>query len=423
MSSSLIGWLITLFFIILLAGGFLVGFWRGLKRSSFNMLLSVVGMLLALFITPAITGKVLNIGVIYKGSKTPINDIVLTMLYENETIANMVEGNPNLEVFVGALPKAIFSTLVFLLLTLIIECLIYIIYKIIACLFLKYHEGQKKHKLLGGVVGLVKTFIVAIFAFMPLAGLIGLGSNLYKSTDYSIQTVNATTVETPNFLKDKFPQGETIVKGLENNLYTKCSSIFGLDNALFDYLSAIKVDGEKVYLRRDIENAYDVADFGYQIYKAGASKVDYEKIKYDDVVKPVEKMTDSALFKKVLSPTIADVLINYSEYSFLPAGYEDIYQALGANLETYRQDKDVSDYFKNDILSVVDTVKTLGVNGTINDVLELEQKDFKTIAVTLTSVNNFESFEGAVENVLNMNLVRAGIKPIAQKFIDKVVED
>lgn len=423
MSSSLIGWLITLLFIVILASGFLVGFWRGFKRSSFNLLLSVVGMLLALFITAPITGKVLNIGVMYNGSKTPINDIVLKMLYENETIAKLVDGNPNLQVFVAGLPKAILSTIVFLFITIIIECLIYFVYKIIACLCLKYHEGQKKRRLLGGAMGIVKTFIVAIFAFMPLAGLIGLGSKLYSTNDYSIQTVSATTLEKPNILKDKFPEGENIVMGLENNFYTKCSSIFGLDNALFDYLSAVKVDNEKIYLRRDILNAYDVVDFGYQLNKAGIKEVDYEKIKYDDVIKPIEKLTDSALFKKVLSPTVADIIINYSNYSFLPEGYEDIYNALGTNLTAYKQDKDVGDYFKNDILSIVQTAKTLGVNGTINDILELEQKDVKNIAITLTSVNNFEAFEGAVENVLNMNIVRAGIKPIAQKLIDKVVEE
>ncbi len=424
MSSSLIGWLVTLLFIVILLSGFLVGFWRGLKRSSFNLILSVAGVLLALFIAGPITAKLLNIGIVYNGSKTPINDIILKMLYENETIANLVDGNPNLEVFFGGLPKAIFSAVVFLVITILFECLIYIIYKIFACIFLKYHEGQKKRKLLGGVVGLVKTFIVAVFAFMPLAGLIGLGSKLYKTTDYSIQTVNATTTtERPNLLKDKFSAGEPIVKGLENNFYTKCCSMFGLDNALFDYLSAIKVDDEKVYIRRDVENIYDVVDFGYQLSQQGVKEVDYEKIKYDDLITPVEKMTDSALFKKVLSPTLADVIINYSQYSFFPEEYNDVYDAIGAHLNAYKQNNDVGDYFKNDIISAVKTVKELGANGTINEVLNLEKKDVKSIAVTLTSVNNFEPFEDAVENVLNMNLVRAGIKPIAQMVISKVIED
>ncbi len=424
MSSSLIGWLITLLFVLILTGGFLVGLWRGLKRASFNLLVSVIGVLIALFITAPITGAVLNIGIVYKGTKTPLNDLILTMLYENDKIANLVDGNPNLKTFVSGLPKALASAIMFLFITILVECIFYIIYKVIACIFLKNREGQKKRKLLGGAVGLVKTFIVAIFAFMPLAGLIGFGSKLYKTTDYSIQTVNATaTTERPNLLKDKFADGEKIVKGLENNLYTKCSSIFGLDNALFDYLSAVKVDGEKVYIRQDIQNAYKVVDFGYQLSKAGVKEVDYEKIKYDKVIKPIENMTDSALFSKIISPTVADVIINYQDYSFLPEGNDDIYVAIGENLTAHKATNDLGDYFKNDILSVVQTVKSLGTNGTINDILELDNKDIKQIATTLTSVSNLDSFETAVENVLKMNLVRAGIEPIAQKVIDKVIEE
>lgn len=74
MSASTIGWLVSIFFIFVLVICFFVGFWRGLRKSTANLVFSVIGALVAFFVTPSIAGAVLGIRVNLDGENVTLSD-------------------------------------------------------------------------------------------------------------------------------------------------------------------------------------------------------------------------------------------------------------------------------------------------------------------------------------------------------------
>ena len=428
MTSALIGWIASILFILILVGGFFVGFWRGFKRSTANLIFSVIGVIIAFFITPVITNAVLGIQVNYEGSQVQLKDLVYEMIISIGDVKQMISTNANLKTLVANLPAALFSTLIFIIVTILVEMVIYIIYKICNFAFIK---GPKGGKLFGGIVGVAKTFIVTIIAFMPFAGLIGLANNLTTANDYSIRTASVQTVtedtegqedETKiySLAADQLPNEAVIViRGLENNMLTKCSSLFGLDNAMFDYYSGVKVDGGKVHIREELQNAYDVADFGYQISKYEMKDIDFSVINYDKLLEAVNAFTGSDLFKQIISKTVYDVIVDYDKYTFIPTDSEinDILVELGTNLATV---ENVSTYFSSDIDKLVKTFKTVGKSGIINDVLALETNSIENLADVLISEDNVEAFEAAINNVFALNTVQDSISSVMQTVVTKV---
>lgn len=425
-SSSLIGWLISLVFIIILVAGFFVGFWRGLKRSTFNLIISIVGVLVAFFITPSITSSVLGIKITVNDTQTTLENTIVEALKSDKDISNLMQANKNLEVFFMNLPRALFNTLIFIVVTIAIELVLYIIYKVIAATLLKVKKDEKKHGLAGGIVGLVKTLIVMLLAFMPLAGLTGVANNLMTTENYGIvYTIDSTEVESKSILEDKLPEGATnVIVGLENNMLIKMCGIFGLDNAMFDYYSSFKIDDEKLYVRKEVEHVYEIVDFSYQISKADLSKVNFIKLRYDKVAKAVENTTNSTLFKKVVAETLADILIDYENYSFIvdssiAKDYKDVLDNIKVHLEKY-EEGEVYKYFQNDLVEAINAVKVLGQSGILNEVLDLESQKIEDVAASLTTEENLIALENSISHILNVNIVRDGIVTIIQKGLDEV---
>ena len=153
MSSTIIALIVSIVFIIILVAGFFVGFWRGLKKSTANLIFSIVGIIVAFFVTAPITNLIMNINIDYNGQTVLLSDLALVMAKENQDLVILINNNPNIEAIFAFLPQAIVNTVVFILITCAIELVIYIIYRIIA-FFLKTKEGEKKHRLSGGFVGL-----------------------------------------------------------------------------------------------------------------------------------------------------------------------------------------------------------------------------------------------------------------------------
>ncbi len=424
MSSTIIAVIVSLLFAVILLGGFFVGFWRGFKRSTVNLIFSVVGVIVAFFVTPLITNAILGIEVEYEGSQVSLQNILLEMILSVGDLRQMISANKNLELLVVNLPGALCNVIMFILVTIAIEIVMYIIYKICNFTFLK---GAKGGRLFGGLVGVAKAFIVTIIAFMPLAGLIGFANKMTTANDYNFVAVAQTETQqnskddkNSSLILDKLPeQAVIVIKGLENNFLTKCSSLFGLDNAMLDYYASAKVDGGRVKVRKEIEEVYQIADFGYQLSNQDLNKLDWTKVNYDKLVKAVDEFTKSELFNYVVSPTISDMIINYEKYSFFGENFEfeDIFIDIGQRLAEMQQ---TGSYFRNDILTMVNTFKTIGKSGIVNDVVAVEDKDEKTIINVLTTDKNIAVIEDGINKVFKINLIKDSISSVTQKVIDKL---
>jgi len=123
MSSTLLGGIVTIGFVVILAVGFLIGMWRGLKRSTVNLVISVIGVIIAFFITPVITNAILGIKVMVDGSNSTLQQVIVELFKKDKDINAMMMANKNLEVFFMNLPSALVNVVVFIVITMIVELL------------------------------------------------------------------------------------------------------------------------------------------------------------------------------------------------------------------------------------------------------------------------------------------------------------
>ena len=464
MSASAIGWIVSIVFIVILVIGFFIGFWRGLKRSTASLIFGLVGALLAFFLTPVITNAILGINITVNGTQTSINNYLVEMIKSaSEDIEALVNANPNLESFFAQLPSALANVVVFIVLTAVVELIMYIIYKIIASIFLKYKPGAKKHRITGGVVGAIKTLIIVVFAFMPLSALIGTLNNIIYEDTYFVEQVQfdttvanaedgeiiiddgesedqagegqqegeqATEETKVNSLIDEYIPSEVknVISGLENNALIKISKVFGLDNYVFDYLSQVTVDGEKVEVRKEIENIYPMANFVYQLrtYYDEEGLVNLKNADLDRIEKYFNNFVDSGLFQSVLASTVANVIENYQDYAFIADSqivqeYGIILDDLKANLSSLTTTKEKGEYFAIDFKNLFSAFKTLAKSGALDQVKDLS--GLNEILNVLTSDENLTVLQSALENVFSMNTIQDSISSVIKVTFEKVLNE
>ncbi len=446
MSASLVGWIVSIAFILILVAGFFVGFWRGLKRSTVSLVISIVGVVVAFFVTPAITKAILGIQITVNGEASTLHEVILTYITSIEGVDNLVEKNPNLETLFLNLPVAIVNVVLFLLVTVAVEGLLYVVYKILACTVFKVQEGEKKRRVTGGVVGVVKTLIVVLFAFMPFASLIGTAYDCTTAGDYGIVHSTGEEVSSQAILLEEgsTPEGENptedkkeegllpnsvikIIDGLENNLLTKMSGVFGLDNALFDYYGSFDLDGKKIVLREEIANTYDVIDLSTQLLNIN-SDTTFKDFNYKKIATTLDKLTESPLFENVLAETLGEIIMNYKDYSFIADSSfaqenAQILDALSLGLKAYTEaGGSVSDYFTGDIKTIADVAMAFGEKGIIDEIFDLENMDADNIIIVLTKEGNYETLQSGLDSIFKMNIVRDALTAVMPKVTDAVGE-
>ena len=434
MSATAIAWIVSVFFIVILIAGFFVGFWRGLKKSTANLIFSVVGILVAFFVTPAITNAIMGIQVTYDGQPTTLNQMLVEMLRDDQTIASLIDRNPNIATLVQGLPGALANTVVFILVTLAIELVIYIIYRIVASTALKPKEDESKHRWWGAGVGLVKTFLLTLFAFMPLAGLIGVYDTLKTNESFMVSVDSSSEMGAQNLnasiIADNVPtELDEILTGLENNALIKICGVFGLDNATFDYLSKVKVEDNNVYIRKEIETIYPIANFVYQM-QSEEQDITFANFDYEKLEEYVNSFVDGGLFKGIVVDLANDIIQNYQEYSFLDSLVDDenvreVFSSLQTGLAEYSENHEMLEsYFVHDVKEMFSTVKVLGQSGMLDQMVTVSGEDsLNQVLDILVADSNITMSEEALNSALDVNIVRDAIGPITKIALQSMLED
>lgn len=434
MSATAIAWIVSVFFIVILIAGFFVGFWRGLKKSTANLIFSVVGILVAFFVTPAITNAIMGIQVTYDGQPTTLNQMLVEMLRDDQTIASLIDRNPNIATLVQGLPGALANTVVFILVTLAIELVIYIIYRIVASTALKPKEDESKHRWWGAGVGLVKTFLLTLFAFMPLAGLIGVYDTLKTNESFMVSVDSSSEMGSQNLnasiIADNVPaELDEILTGLENNALIKICGVFGLDNATFDYLSKVKVEDNNVYIRKEIETIYPIANFVYQM-QSEEQDITFANFDYEKLEEYVNSFVDGGLFKGIVVDLANDIIQNYQEYSFLDSLVDDenvreVFSSLQTSLAQYSENHVMLEsYFIHDVKEMFSTVKVLGQSGMLDQMVTVSGEDsLNQVLDILVADSNITTSEEALNSALDVNIVRDAIGPITKIALQSMLED
>ena len=434
MSATAIAWIVSVFFIVILIAGFFVGFWRGLKKSTANLIFSVVGILVAFFVTPAITNAIMGIQVTYDGQPTTLNQMLVEMLRDDQTIASLIDRNPNIATLIQGLPGALANTVVFILVTLAIELVIYIIYRIVASTALKPKEDESKHRWWGAGVGLVKTFLLTLFAFMPLAGLIGVYDTLKTNESFMVSVDSSSEMGSQNLnaslIADNVPtELDEILTGLENNALIKICGVFGLDNATFDYLSKVKVEDNNVYIRKEIETIYPIANFVYQM-QSEEQDITFANFDYEKLEEYVNSFVDGGLFKGIVVDLANDIIQNYQEYSFLDSLVDDenvreVFSSLQTSLAEYSENHVMLEsYFIHDVKEMFSTVKVLGQSGMLDQMVTVSGEDsLNQVLDILVADSNITTSEEALNSALDVNIVRDAIGPITKIALQSMLED
>ena len=421
-------------FVFILIVGFLIGLWRGLKKASVNLAFSIVGILLAFFITPAVTNSALTINITINGVRQTISEFIISQVGSSADIALLIESNPNLAVVLNHLPNALVSTIVFILLTLVIEFFIYIIYKIIAVTCLKTKPGKKRHRLLGGAVGTVRAFLLSIFAFMPLAALIGLANDVNKSDELFLQAqaaeqYNGDAHENLGLI-DRFAgnkEAGKIIKAADSSVFSLVGGVCGLDNAMFDYLSSFKVEGQSFAMRKEIKTYAQAANVYLQLQDDINSNMKFASINFEKLDVYVKSVIDSTLFKTVAANVVADVIENYRNYSFsssISDELKEIFDEVGSGLSQISP----STYFSNDLTQVYSAFKNLAKSGALDELKNLkpqegqEKVEILDQITVLTNDAYFQNTANAVDNLFSMHLVRDSVSVLTDKVLSQIVE-
>lgn len=450
MSYTLMAVLINILFVLIIVAGFFVGFWRGLKKSAVNVAFAVVGIIVAFFVTGPVTNAILGIKI---SGGTSLRDYIVNMVTSSADVQNLIAKVPSLKTLIQGLPAALLNTVVFMLLTGIFEGILYIIYKIIAVIFLKNkvegdEEPPKKRRVWGGVVGAAKTFVLMIFAMMPLCALSGMFSTLTSQNSYisPSQEVAAYTEEVSlsqedqNIITQNVPKvALDAFKAINNSGFAVFGGIFGLDNATFDYLAGVNVDGHNVSIRREVVAFWPA----YQLYQdvstvmAEDSGYTFADLNFNKVEKTVNNILGSGLYNTVVVDLVKDVAQNPQDYDFIPDGIvTDILTEFSAKVEAdiaANQDKEFGDYLTSDIKTVVKAIKNLASHDTLSQIIEKfnaynneadeEQKQTKLTEFlqTLTNEENFNTIKQTLSDLFSMNMIKAGAKPLAQMLSDMML--
>lgn len=439
MSGSAISWIISICFVLILVAGFFVGFWRGWKRSVFNLICSVIGIIVAIFVTKPITNAIMGIEITANGAKTTLNGLLVGELEKIDDVNLMMNANDNFRQFINGLPSALANAVVFIVVTALISSIVYVIYKI-ACIWVKYRPEQKKHRNIGGGVNALKVFILMVLAMMPLTSLVGMLGDMADRESYIVETQEIVTLAEEGeegsqdeaneygYIGQVLPNDViTIIKGYNNSLFGKICGIGGMDDNMLDYFADVKVDDTSVKVRQEVLSYYEVLAFKYDVEHA--TNLKFTNINYEKLGIVIDKVVESPLFTKVVSQTLADMVINYEDYSFM-AGLKDewgsVLDRMGESLTSL---EDKSEYFSQDLKRIVGIFEVLGENGVIDDISSLETKDIDSILEMLTDTSvkegkltNKQSFDSGVQSLFKMNTIRDCIAEILKKYSAQLID-
>ena len=436
MIETIIKWGLLGVFVLALLIGFLTGIIRGVKRSGLHIVFIAISVVLALLLTKTVTNLVLGITIPIGGHPTTISQWIFDTINERIDIS----GFGSVAELITVLPLAAASPFVFIVLEMLLQGLMGIVYLIVArASFGKKKEDFKEHKahrLLGGLVGLAEGFALMFVLFSPITSL-GRTANdiLYSETatssSYSV-SASDTSITTPEgnlktvseIVSGMIPGNvEEYLKTFNDSVLAKVCSFGGINHGIFDFLSTVKVQGEKVVLRKEAADAvvaYDNFTIVYNAVKEKDFSISGQKLETS-----VNKVIDSGIFKSVIAGVIRDVVVNYEEVKAslhlnLPAIAEEIITNLqpifsAANFNPY-------EYLAHDARLIVETAKSALDEGLAEEIYNMTTSALDIENVLTFTKQNETALSTDIKNLLNLNMLDANFD-LAMDKVTQIVQE
>ncbi len=426
--NTIVFWASIAVLALFLIVGFFIGMIRGLKRSSLHLLFFVVSVVVALLVTKTVTDAILKITITSEGVEYTLSEYIINAVETNVDLSNFATA----ETFLNNLPKAIVSPILFMLLTLVSNGIFDIIYLIVARLsFGKKKNDFKAHKpfrAYGALIGLVEGFMFMILLFAPLTSLTQTYAEiaeLEENSQTQVQTLENNSEELKTIgqsISEIFPKEvNDIILAYNQSAVGKIASAGGIDNALFDYMSTVEIDGEKIEFRKEVVSMTSIYDEFVSVYnKAKAGK--FSEIDLTNFKTAMEEFLDKGLFKKVISDTVNDLIVKFDTVKGdlglenLPQTAQDIISDL---YEVFSDESfSTYEYIKHDILKIVDVFDEIFKGDLITKFNDVDTTKFENIMNVVGE--NEESVKAVADNIFNLNLVRDGFNTVGKLLSDQI---
>ena len=415
MSAATIIIVLDVLFIVLLLVGFLQGFCRGVKRSSLELVLTILGVVGAGLLTPVITNAVLEISV---GNGQTLKQYFIDLIAQDETIGALIDSSPNLAGFLEALPQVLFCAIIFLLLNLVMRLVVYIIYKIISAIAFKSKKkekqlGLKRNRWVGAAIGTLKMFIISLVICMPLTSLV-------KLADSALTTVSAATAESSapqdEPTQEAVPEVVTeVLSGVNSSFFGVLNGAVGLDDFIFDDISKFQIEGQDVYLRQDLSNYLSIYDSVMSV--ASSDTTNFADLDWEAIDEIYNKATEGTLYNVVVLNVVADFVDNFETLQTVIPEIAD-YSALLSEVRTGMNASDNrAEYFKNDIDKIYSIFSSVAQTGFID---EITSSDDLELTVANFANNQTLVATKALEDLTALNILQDGFEPAIDILVQNV---
>lgn len=385
----------------LLVIGFLIGVWRGWKKSLARFIALLVILLIALFLTPVISSAIINActdgtTISIFGFTYDFQELVSSIAGSSEGLGEIVAADGTTTELAFALMNVAVNVVLFVAMFLVLSLLALFVHFIV---FLVLHSKAKKNgtltakkaanRLIGGGIGFFSMIIICFTFLIPVFGVMNicntfitdekggesanasvltsssvqnyLGANLYYTEDENIGTVE-TYVETYAKIKenyDKSPMGAVF----------NALGISKLGSISFNYLTSVKSGDLEVNVTNEIVSVIKV----YNEYKETfvANKFD---ITNNNSVDGIISIYDVATTSKIVQSYIIELLPKLCENwsngeAFLgiePPVSGEMTQMLNHVLEIFKTD-DIN-RISNNLKAVMGVVKVANNNNLISTI-------------------------------------------------------
>lgn len=390
--------------------GFLVGVYRGLKRSATHVLFVVASAIIAFFVTRPITDAILNVNIDYNGATMAIKDYIVQMISENFVDLSHFDSTSE---FVRQLPSAVASPIVFIVVMVLMFLLFEIIYLIVARISYgskkKDFSSNKPRRIPGGFIAMAETFMFLLVLFAPITSL----TQTYEEIVSASTAQGASTSETSSMptigeqLSSMLPAevNEAILSFNDSAFGVICSA-GGFDDALFDGLSDVKIDGEKINVREEILNLASTYD-EVAVFVNSVNANNFSNLNFTPLKDSLNAIISNNLFKTVITDTLKDFIVNYDALAeelnlseSIPQEVTDIIHDLQLKIT---DEFDFYEYLSSDLLNALDIVDNVIKSGTLEAFMQLEDADIESILNII--VTKKDTVAPALKTALNLNLV------------------
>ena len=385
----------------LLVIGFLIGVWRGWKKSLARFIALLVILLIALFLTPVISSAIINActdgtTISIFGFTYDFQELVSSIAGNSEGLGDIVAADGTTTELAFALMNVAVNVVLFVAMFLVLSLLALFVHFIV---FLVLRSKAKKNgtltakkaanRLIGGGIGFFSMIIICFTFLIPVFGVMNicntfitdekggesanasvltsssiqnyLGANLYYTEDENIGTVE-TYVETYAKIKenfDKSPMGAVF----------NALGISKLGSISFNYLTSVKSGDLEVNVTNEIVSVIKV----YNEYKETfvANKFD---ITNNNSVDGIISIYDVATTSKIVQSYIIELLPKLCENwsngeAFLgiePPVSGEMTQMFNHVLEIFKTD-DIN-RISNNLKAVIGVVKVANNNNLISTI-------------------------------------------------------